>query len=329
VKASIRKATWAGLAGVLLVAVPPDIGMAQETRGSEFPDLEEEPGVLDYVKLRLTLAERYIGDTDFGAFSTTSHQPEGRLRLTVPLAKNAAFRLMGGGRALLYDFDGPTDFFELGTESDEPFGNLYSWGIRGQIGYLLDEHWTLFSDDERWALLLEGGAKSSWESGSDMQDGLRGGGSIGVGYRFANRLELAVGFSIRTQLLDGGVGVGPLFEFDWRISERWKLKSYGTGLQLEFDVSEDLTVRTRARIESSSFRLDERPGGVGKGSLRVRQLPVGLGVQWRPWDFLRLRIIAGAMTLNNLRVKNEDGDVLGSSSSNVAPYFSVRVDLRN
>jgi hypothetical protein len=329
VYANRRRALWAGLAGVLLVVLPPDLGMAQETRGSEFPDLDEQVGVLDYVKLRFTMAERYVGETDFGAFSATSHQPEGRLRVTLPLAKNAALRLMGGFRALLYDFDGPTDFFELGTASGEPFGDLYNWDLRGQVGYLLPEDWTLFSDDERWALLVQGGARSSWESGSEWQDGLRGGGSLAVGYRLGDRLEVAAGLTIGTGLLDGDVGFGPLIEFDWRICERWRLKSYGTGLQLEFDVIPDLTLFTRARIESSSFRLAERPGGVGKGSLRVRQVPVGLGVEWSPWEFLRLRFIAGAVALNKLRVKDEDGDGLGSETSDVAPYFSLRVDLRN
>jgi len=322
-----RRAVWIGIASTVLLASSPQLCKAQETRGSEFPDLDEQPGVLDYVKARLTLAERYVGNTDFGAYSATSHQPEGRLRVTVPVSKNAALRLMGGGRALLYDFEGPTDFFEPGPLPERPFGNLYSWEFRVQSAYLFSEDQTLFFDDERWLLLLQVGTKSGWESGAEMKDGLRIGGSVAVGYQLSDRLELAAGISIGSRLLKDGVRVSPLIEFDWRISDKWRLRSYGIGLQLEYALIEDLLVFTRARFESNSYRLDERPGVVGSGSLQVRQAPVGLGVQWRPWRFLRLRFIGGVVAYNRLRVKDEDDNTLAKRRSDTAPYFALRVDL--
>ena len=109
----------------------------------------------------------------------------------------------------------------------------------------------------------------------------------------------------------------------------WRLRSYGTGLQLERKLVPDLVLFTRARLESQKFRLGARPGGVGKGSVRIRKVPVGLGVQWRPWRWLRLRIGGGVMAYNQLLVKDAASDTLSSVSSDVAPYFNLRIDVRN
>jgi len=299
---------------------------AQETRESELPDLEEEVGIFDYMKLRFTLANRWVGKADFGAFEGSSVQPEARLRLDVPVSRNAAIRLMGTGRMIIYDFDGQSDLFP-GAPTDEPFDNLNSFDVRLQAGYLLDERFTLFSENERWALLAQGGVKASWEKGSKLEDGLRGRGSLAVGYRLAERLEVAAGITLSERMLKSGIGVGPLLEFDWRVNDDWTLKSYGLGLQIERRLVEKLLLFTRVRLESQGFRLDERPG-IGRGKLSLRQLPVGLGVQWNPLSLLRFRAIVGAMTLQRLRVKNEQDNTVNSETAGVSPYVTVRLDLR-
>jgi hypothetical protein len=298
---------------------------AQETRDHELPDLEEEVGVLDYLKLRLTLADRFVGKSDFGAFEASSNQPEGRLRIEMPVAKNVGIRLMGTGRGLLYDLDGTTSDFLPGATFDE----FYNANLRLQGAYLFDEDWTLFSDQERWALIVQGGAGWSWEDGSDPNDGLRGGGSVVAGYRLGDTLELAAGISLGSRFLKGGVGVFPLIEFDWRINKDWKLKSYGVGLQLERILGENLSLFARARFEGTTYRLDDRGGSVGKGTLRARQVPAGLGIQWRIARFLRIRLIAGAIAYNQLRVKNQATDTIATVTGTPAPYASLRIDLRN
>lgn len=311
-------------AGLFLLA---GAAAAQETREHELPDLEEEIGVLERVKLRLTLANRFVGSADFGSFDASSNQPEGRLRLDIPVAPRTALRLMATGRALLYDFDGSTDGFGSG---DEPFDGLYSAGLRLQAAHLFGKSHTLFLDDERWAVIVQGGARTSWEGGSSVSEGLRGGGSIAAGYRLGDWLEVAVGVSLASRLTRSGVGVGPLLEFDWRINDAWKLKSYGLGLQLERRLGERFTVFARARAEGSSYRLGDRGGTVGKGALSVRQVPAALGVDWRIARFFKLRLLAGAIAKQRLRLRNEDGDRIGSvSADGPSPYVSLRIDLRH
>lgn len=326
VHASLRNAF---LASALLSCLFPALGRAQETRGSELTDVDEPPGLIDYLKARLTLAERYVGEGDFGTLAASSNQPEGRLRVSFPVADNAALRFIGGGGALLYDFDGASDLFGLGLSAGAPFGNLYTWEARVQGAYRFDEDRTLFFDDERWALVVQGGTRSSWESGSDMSDGLRGAGSIAVGYSLGQNFELALGLSLGSRLLEDGVGVSPLFDVDWRINPNWRIRSYGTGVQIERKLGSDLVLFTRARLETRSYRLGARPGGVGKGAVRVRQVPIGLGLQWSPWRWLRFRAIGGVVAYNELRVKNQANNTLSSITSDAAGYFTLRIDVRN
>jgi hypothetical protein len=245
------------------------------------------------------------------------------------MAENAALRFLGGGRALLYDFDGSSDLFGLGPLAGAPFGNLYTWDARVQGAYLFDQDMTFFFDTERWALVAQGGIRSGWESGSDMSDGLRGGGTVALGYSLAGRLEVVVGVSLGSRLLKGGVGISPLLDLDWRISPKWRIRSYGTGAQIERTLGSSLVLFTRARLESRKYRLGLRPGGVGKGSLRVRQVPVGLGLQWSPWSWLRFRAIGGVMAYNELRLTDQASNTLSTITSDVAPYFTLRIDVRN
>lgn len=149
---------------------------------------------------------------------------------------------------------------------------------------------------------------------------------MAVFYRLKERLEVLVGVRLGSRLLRSGIAVAPLLEFDWRINDDWRLRSYGLGLQLERSLAKSLAVFVRARLENSGFRLDDRGGTIGKGGVRIRQLPAGLGIHWRPLPSLRVQLIAGAVAYNQIRIKNEDDQTIGKASGGPAPYVTVRLD---
>jgi hypothetical protein len=312
----------------LLLVAAPRVVFGQETREHDLTDLEREPGVFKYVKLRLKLANRFIGMADFGSFEANSYQPEGRLALTVPVAENAGVRLLATGRVILYDFDGASDLTGESPGSEDPFGSLNSWTLRLQGAYLLDEDATLFSDEERWSIVGDVFGKARWESGSDISDALSMGGSLALGYKLGERLEVAAGLSIGSRLTKSGVGISPLIEVDWRINDDWRLRSYGLGLQVERSLTESLSLFARARLEGTSYRLEDRGGTLGKGRIQVRQLPAGLGLRWNLARRFRLTATLGAVAYHRLRVKNEDDDIIGTATADPSPYVTVRFDLR-
>jgi hypothetical protein len=312
----------------LLLIAAPHAAFGQETREHDFTDLDRDVGLLKHVKLRLKLANRFIGQADFGSFEAVSYQPEGRLKLTVPVAKNAGLRLLGTGRVIIYDFDGASNLAGDSPGSEDPFGSLNSWTLRLQGAYFLDEDVTLFSDKERWSILVDVFGKARWESGSDLSDALTWGGTLALGYKLAERLEVAAGLSIRTRLLRDGIGVSPLIEVDWRINDDWRLRSYGVGLELERRLTERFRLFARARLEGRSYRLEDRGGTIGKGRIQVRQLPTGLGFRWDLTRRFRLTAALGAIAYHRLRVKSEDDETIGSETADPSPYVMIRFELR-
>jgi hypothetical protein len=306
---------------------------AQETREYDLADLEEQVGeegsYLDHVKVNFKASNRFVGMADFGDYRANSYQPEGRFKVTLPVAKNAGIRLMGTGRMLRYDFDKDRANLGIGTRSDGPFDDLYSWTARLQGAYLLDENLTLFSSRERWSLLLDTFVRSRWEQGADMSDGVTGGAGLAIGYKLGRKLEVAAGVSLRSKLSGNAIGVRAFAEFDWRINDDWKLSSQGLGLQLERRLGERFTVFGRARWEGSTFRLDDRGGNIGRPRLKIRQLPVGVGLWWNIGRSLRVTTLGGVMAIHRLRVEDDDGHEIDTDTANPSPYFLVRIDFRS
>lgn len=311
---------WLLLAIVFLVGAA-GTAIGQETRDHDLPELGFDLGRLGRVKPRVTLADRFVGGADFGSFRASSNQPEGRVQLNLRLAHEVSVRVVSRGRALLYDFDGPVGGID-------PFDDLFSVGLGIQSGYLLPERWTLFSEGERWALVAETGMRASWEGSSAWTRGLRGGGSLAAGYRLGDRFEAAAGFTLLSRLTGSGVRAVPLLEFEWQIDDAWTLGSYGVGLQLERKLGKRVALFGRARYERSRFRLGDRPG-LGRGTMRVFQVPVGVGVDWRITSFLRLRVLGGVMAYNRLEQRAENNDLVGRvTAQGASAYGAVRLDLR-
>ena len=331
-----RRRTHAGLSASLaaaaLLALTSGAARAQETREYDLPELDqdvrEETSYRELVKLGFKTSNRFVGMADFGDYRANSYQPEARVKVTVPVAKNAGIRLMATGRILHYDFSESDADLAIGTRSGGPFDDLWSWNARLQSAVLAKDSWTLFTPSERWSLLMEAFVRASWEKSAQMSDALTGGGSLALGYRLGRKLELAAGVSMRSSLRSSRIVFRPIVEFDWHINKDWKLSSQGLGLKLERRLGERFTVFTRARWESQGYRLDDRGLGIGKANLRIRQLPAGLGLEWNVGRHLRVTTLGGVMAIHKLIVEDEDGNELDTDTAKPSPYFLVRFDFK-
>lgn len=323
-----------GLLGAVLLALVAGAAVAQETREYDLPELEgelrterERSSLMELVKVGFKVSNRFVGVADFGDYTANSYQPEARLKVTLPVSKNAGIRLMGTGRLLHYDFDSDDADLGIGSRSGGPFDDLYSWNVRLQGSYLLDGDWTLFSPRERWSVMGETFFRSNWEKGAKMSDAVRGGATLAAGYRLGRTLQLAAGVSVRGSLRGSRVRAWPVLEFDWRINRNWKLSSQGLGLQLERRLGERFTIFTRARWEGSTYRLDDRGASIGEKTLHIRQLPAGIGLEWNLGRRFRATTLAGVMALHELSVRG-GGQTIDRDAAQPSPYFLIRFDLR-
>lgn len=312
---------------------------AQRDEGSVL-DLQEEVDVVheqrsagrplkDLIKVRFNLESTFVPDTDFDGFDAALYRPAGRLKVTVPVSKHAAIRFVTNFSSDVYDFnDVEEDPFRIGAGSGDPFDALHSFGLRLQTGYQIDDL-TFFSDREKWSVLAEGAFRSSWEDGSSFSHGVRGGGAFALGYRLGKSLELALGVGVGSRPARSGVAVRPLFELDWWITDSWRLSSSGQGARILYAMSDRLAFFGRGTLQNRRYRLDKRPGAIGRGSITDRQIPAELGVRWQIGRHVRLTGAVGVVAYHKLRLRDSDGDKVGSSvTGDPAPYFRIRLDLQ-
>jgi hypothetical protein len=290
-------------------------------------DAEAARSYGEHVEVRLRSGSEFVIGSDFGEFDATSSHPGGHVKLTLPVARNAALRLVARGSAVLTDFeDVSTNLFGTPTLSD-PFGDLYTTSFEMQGG--LRPGWSgLFSEDERWTLVAETSARSRWEEGASFGASTSLGGALGVGYQIGDWLEVIAGAAVSTQVLGGGVSIHPIVELDWHFADRWRLRTRGRGGQLEVDLGEDWTAFVSGRLETRSYLTADRGPGQGEGRLRDRSVPVGLGLRWRMNEIVDLTLTGGALLRREMRAEDEDGRDLGHVRAGPTPYLGIALDLR-
>ena len=306
-------------------------GDAEEENFGELTTLVDQPHdasqrrVLYPVRLRFD--SRFIVDSDFGSTDATFYNPRGQLRLTVPVAEGTALRFFAEGDALISDWDGTTDLFDLGPTSSDPFDTLYSGGLLLQ-GVHVVGHSSLLADSEEWAVVGAGRVSSSFESGADFDDSITGGGSIGVSYHVDDKVEIVTGVSVSSRLDRNNVRVMPLLSFAWQATDRLRIRGSASGARIDFDLNDTVRLFARARIQTERYRLDRRPGLTGAGTVRDRSIPVGLGVLWKFHERLRLSLFGGVVAYHQIRTYDGNRDTIRSITSDPAPVFEIRIDLR-
>jgi len=281
-------------------------------------------GRLLQVQLRGT--SDFIPGAHFGDFDADVSRPSGRAKLTLPITPDFAMRLIVRGQSTIFDFSGvDSDLF--GTPSQgRPFDDLNAGSLDLQWAWRTP--WNgLFSEDERWSLVGEGSARAEWERGSSFGQALHGGGALGVGYQYSDRLELILGVGVGSRLAEGGIGVSPVYEIDWRIADRWRLNLRGLRGEIEYKLSERIAAFVGGRFEGRTYLLEDRGPGIGKGYLRHRFVPVGLGIRLDA-EYVKLSLMAGAVVYQQLEAEDEDQDELGKTTSRPAPFLEVSVTPR-
>jgi len=299
------------------------LGEAQE-EAAEARELHER------IEVGLYPSAEFYPAMDFGEFEANAYQPGGRLRVTMPVAPRAALRLVVRGSALLTDFsDVSQNLFDPGgpKTSEDPYGNLYQASVQLQGGWR--SPWKgVFSDDETWTLVGEGFARSRWEEGFDFGKAIDGGGALGIGYQVGDWLEILAGAGVESRRFSGGIGVFPVVEINWDFAPGWQLRQRGRGGEIQYEIDEDTSVFVMGGLHSRSYRLAERPGGVGEGRLRDKYVPVGLGVRWDARPGVELTLTAGALIERKIRIENQSRQDLGHVRSGPSPFVSFQIELR-
>lgn len=286
------------------------------------------PGVRYRDALRLNFQTLFLPEAKLGSGHTSLYRPELRGRVTVPLSQRAVVRLALLGGMARYEFRGDSALSAGGTSLTGASLHLYQTraALEGALR-LNPKGETLFTEDEIWSLLggIEG--SSDFQSGA-FSNGLRGGGSLALGYQRDGWLRVSAGVAIRSSLENGGVDVGPVASFRWDINEVLTLRNHALGLRLEYHPVPALELFVDGRRSSEQYRLDGVAGLPDDLTFRDRQVLAGAGFEWRLTRRLRINGEVGAVAWRKLRIRSDDLGTLASQRAESSPYFQVRFEVR-
>jgi hypothetical protein len=262
--------------------------------------------------LRLQLDEE-ITWNDFKKTDVTAFRTKLTGTVILPFSERFVTILSTTGGVTHTNFDGRDDFIYIGQRSSDPWDDLYEFTSRIRGMYKIDDHWGAIG--AAWI-------SARFEEGASFGDGMKGAGALGASYSFGDNLTVSGGVAVASRIVGSSVAVNPFVQFAWQIDDVHELATSGLGLRLRSKWNRSITTYAYGRFKGRRWRLDDREDGiVDKGSLRDRQAPIGVGVQWKFLKYWRLRGDFGLIVYRQLKVTNEDDDTVDTRASRAPGVF--------
>jgi hypothetical protein len=193
--------------------------------------------------------------------------------------------------------DGSTNFLDLPGASDDPLDPLLdsSLGLGGQLDI-----------GRGFGLALYARLSARHEIGAELASALTGGGSFAVDYRRGGWLRLRLGVGLGTAIDRAKLRASPVFRLRIRPIPRVWIETDITSGRIEWEVSSRLELSVFGGVDSTRYRLAERGGTVGSGSLELRKSEVGIGIRTRFGRTFRLGIEAAVVLGQHLTVSDDN-----------------------
>jgi hypothetical protein len=183
--------------------------------------------------------------------------------------------------------------------------------------------------NDSWAVLGKATLTSRHEDDASFGSGIQGGGSLGVGYNWKDRVSVIAGVGLRSRMTKGGVSLSPLVQAKWKINDRFKLVVEPHQGRLSCKITDAYRLSVFGGIKSKRYRLEDRGGAVGKGSIRDRRKRVGLRGDWRVNSRWRVRTELGSILEQEFKIEDSDGDTFDKTHTDSPAFFgSLRFEYR-
>jgi hypothetical protein len=256
---------------------------------------------------------RFAADLDDGGDVSLVHSKVS-FDLRQFLSRQDMVLLQTGVDFLRYDFSGDS---ALGTATGEPWEDVFIF--RADLVYM---HFF----DARWSGLVYGSLYDSFEDGADKGDGVSFGAGVGVLYRSSPQFMIGAALRAVTRIEESPyVFVVP--QIDWQFSPGWTLKTESRSpftLTLSRDLGEPAHWAAEARTHYwlRRFRLDD-DALVPEGIVQDDRVSVEVGVKWTPCESFWASLHVGADVWQEFTIEAKNGNDIGDTSTDPAPYLAV------
>ncbi|HEB88444.1 MAG TPA: hypothetical protein ENI85_02645 [Deltaproteobacteria bacterium] len=192
---------------------------------------------------------------------------------------------------------GSTRFVDLPGSPDDPFDPMLDSALRvgGHIGF-----------GRGFGLALGAGLAARHEIGADLKSALAVGGSIALEYRREDWLRVRLGVGMGTGIDRARLAASPVFRMRIRPRPDLWLEVGASGGRIEWAISPRLELSLFGGIDSRRYRLDERGGRLGAGSIEIEKSEVGMGIRARVGRTLRVRGETAVVLGRRISILDED-----------------------
>ncbi|CAN5866112.1 hypothetical protein BH11PLA1_BH11PLA1_10310 [soil metagenome] len=202
------------------------------------------------------------------------------------------------------------------ASSAKPFHVMYSTSINPGIRYGIDEHW----------FVLGGGIlQVAGDRHADIFDSISGGGFVAGGYRFSDDLTIYGGLLAKSELEDDALVV-PLIGVNWKITDQLRLDTRGLGFILSFQLAPTVRTFIDGTYESRTYRLSD-DNFLPEGIIRDRQIPIALGVAWKPLPTLEFTGRLGVIAWQEFTIDDKNGNRINRFRSDPTPFVGLRAEF--
>lgn len=181
--------------------------------------------------------------------------------------------------------------------------------------------------NESWSWFVGAHLRFAGESGADAADAFTISGFGGASHRANENFTYSIGLYVFTRMEDDPL-VLPLIAFNWRIDERLRLSSRGTGLRLGYALNDAWEIAVSGQWELREYRLDEDRNDLPGGVFIEERVPVSGEIVWRPNGRVEFALEGGVIAYQEFETLTRSGRSVHTTRTDPAPFFEIRARIR-
>ncbi|BBO77626.1 hypothetical protein DSCW_50430 [Desulfosarcina widdelii] len=189
-----------------------------------------------------------------------------------------------------------------------------------------------YTTANQWRLMVIPSVEFAGASGAETDESLSYGAVISAMHAVGPNLKIGVGAGVFNRLDEWEAF--PFLAIDWKIDDRFKVSNPfragiagPAGLELVYTPTDRLELGVGGAFRSYRFRLDDSnavPDGIGEVEFWAAFLRIG----WRLGESYRLDINGGACIDGKISIDDEDGNDLGETGTDTAPFVGITLKGR-
>lgn len=268
--------------------------------------------------LRVKLSEDVNAGAEYGDTGVDWYRTGLSLEGALPIRKlDTGFGISLSSAVISPVIHGSSQLFDLPGTNDDPLDNLLDSSLR--TGLLVEV-------GHGFSLAVNSGLSARHEIGADLQSALVVASSFGIDYRRNNWLRLQLGVGLGTSIDRADLRVSPVFRIRVRPVQGVWIEAGPNGGQIEWAATDRIDLSLYGGIDSKRYRLSNRGGSVGAGSLELANSEVGIGIRTRVARDFRIRGEIGVLLGQHMTVVDDDGNTVDAVDTN-EPSAAIRITI--